>query len=187
LVIVTILANMVAALELYFDSAADRRIRRLWDALEEAGVQTLRDMLGGGKHRPHLSLIGAERLDAQAVSQALSDFPAAPALTLKFDYVGQFLGRVLWLGPVPDPQLLAHHAEVHARLEAAGVEGFDVYLPGSWVPHCTLSMRVPHGKLSTAIRLCMDVLPIHASITGAAVADYARDIYTPLASKQVRG
>ena len=170
---------MVAALEMYFDSAAERRVRRLWDALESAGVQTMRGALGG-RHRPHLSLIGAKVLDGDAVRQALTGMRAAPALELRFDYIGQFLGRVLWLGPVPDPLLLHHHAEVHARLEAAGIEGFDMYQPGSWVPHCTLSMRVPHAVMSEAIRLCMDVLPLRATIVGAAGADHARDLYTPL-------
>lgn len=170
---------MVAALEMYFDSAAERRVRRLWDALEDVGVQTMRDALDG-RHRPHVSLTGAEELDAEAIRRALSGLPAAPPLSLKFDYIGQFLGRVLWLGPVPDAQLLRHHTQVHARLEAAGIGGSQVYEPGSWVPHCTLSMRVPHPKLSEAIRLCMDVLPIHATITRAAVADHARGIYTPL-------
>jgi len=171
---------MVAALEMYFDSVAERRVRRLWDALEQVGVPTMRGALNG-RHRPHVSLIGAETLDGGAIKRALAGFRAAPPLGLKFDYIGQFLGRVLWLGPVPDPQLLQHHTEVHARLDAAGIEGFEVYQPGSWVPHCTLSMRVPHPKLSEAIRVCMDVLPIHATITGAAVADHARDVYTPLA------
>lgn len=170
---------MVAALEMYFDSAAERRVRRLWDALEAVGVQTMRDALNG-RHRPHVSLTGAHTLDATAIRKALSGLPAAPPLNLKFDYIGQFLGRVLWLGPVPDPMLLHHHSEVHARLDAAGIDGFEVYEPGSWVPHCTLSMRVPHARLSEAIRVCMDVLPIHATIVGAAVADYARDLHTPL-------
>ncbi|HZM83649.1 MAG TPA: 2'-5' RNA ligase family protein [Candidatus Limnocylindrales bacterium] len=170
---------MVAALEMYFDRAAERRVRRLWDALEDVGVQTMRGALSG-RHRPHVSLISAETLDGVAIKQALVGWKAAPPLNLRFDYIGQFLGRVLWLGPVPDPMLLHHHTEVHARLDAAGIEGFDMYLPGSWVPHCTLSMRVPHAKLSEAIRVCMDVLPIHATIVGAAVADHARELYTPL-------
>ena len=170
---------MVAALEMCFDSLAERRFRRLWDALEEVGVQTMRGALNG-RHRPHVSLVSAETLDGAAIRKALSGLRAAPPLTLRFDYIGQFLGRVLWLGPVPDPMLLHHHTEVHARLDAAGIEGFGVYEPGAWVPHSTLSMRVPHAKLSEAIRVCMDVLPIHATIVGAAVADHARDLYTPL-------
>jgi 2'-5' RNA ligase len=166
-------ARVVAALELYLDTVAERRIRNLWDALEESGVQTLRS-LTHGKHRPHVSLVGAAELDAQAVAQALAGLTPAPPLELRFDCIGQFLGRVLWLGPVPTEQLLAHHAEVHDRLAKAGVGSLDLYRPGRWVPHCTLSMRVPLSKMTEAIRLCLDVIPIVATISGAAVADHAR-------------
>ncbi|MET9065133.1 2'-5' RNA ligase family protein [Streptosporangium sandarakinum] len=171
---------MVAALELYLDPAAEKRIRTLWDALARAGVPSMRDLLSG-RHRPHVSLIGAPRLDGPAVVEALRDMRVAAPFELRFDFVGQFLGRVLWLGPVPTPELLAHHAAVHERLGRAGIDGFDVYLPGRWVPHCTLSMRVPSPMFVDAIRLCMDVLPIEATVVGAAVADHARDSFIPLA------
>jgi hypothetical protein len=170
---------MVAALELYFDPATERRIRKLWDALEDSGVPTLRD-LTHKMHRPHMSLTGAERLDAAAVARALDGLTAAPGLTVRLDYIGQFLGRVLWLGPVPSADLLAHHAEVHERLAVAGISGFDYYEPGRWVPHTTLSMRVPLAKMNDAIRLCLDVLPMTATIRAAAIADYARDEWSPL-------
>ncbi|GGL00198.1 2'-5' RNA ligase [Planomonospora parontospora subsp. parontospora] len=170
---------MVAALELYLDPAAEKRIRTLWRALAQAGVQSMGELLKG-RHRPHVSLLSAAELDGPGVAAALAGMDAAPPLELRFDFVGQFLGRVLWLGPVPTAELLAHHAAVHGRLDAVGIGGFDVYRPGGWVPHCTLSMRVPHAVLPGAIRLCMDFLPIRATVTGAAVADHARDLFTPL-------
>jgi len=170
---------MVAALELYLDPVATQRVRNVWDALEDAGVPTLRD-LTHRKHRPHISLTGAERLDADAVVAALGGLDAAPPLKISLEYIGQFLGRVLWLGPVPTAELLAHHAAVHERLAAAGIETSEFYRPGRWVPHCTMSMRVPLVKLTDALRLCLDVLPIEATITGAAVADHARGLYAPL-------
>src|SRR5690606_27988808 len=91
---------VVAALECYFDSRASRRVRALWDALESAGVPSLRD-LTHGRHRPHLSLAVADRLDPVAVVDALAGMPACPPLPVSLDYVGQFVGRVLWLGPIP--------------------------------------------------------------------------------------
>lgn len=100
---------VVAALELYLDPVADRRLRKLWDAL------------------------------------------------------------------------LGHHAAVYARLAAAGASAFDEYRPGAWVPHCTLSMRVPHARIPDALRLCLDTLPITATVAGAALADHSRDLYIPLA------
>src|SRR5262245_34008597 len=171
---------MVAALELYLDAAAERRIRTLWTALEEAGVPTLQRLLDG-RHRPHLSLIGAERLDGPAVATALAGLEVATPLPVNLDFAGLFVGRVLWLGPVPSAALLAHHQAVHDHLDAAGIDCFDVYRPGAWVPHVTVSMRVPRPELTQAIRLCLEYLPIKATITAAAVAEHARGEFTPLA------
>lgn len=170
---------MVAALELYLDPVAEKRIRTLWTALDAIGVQTMNQLLNG-RHRPHLSLTGAERLDGPAVAGALDGLAAAPPLRVNLDFAGQFVGRVLWLGPVPTAELIAHHAAVHERLTAAGIACFDVYRPGAWVPHVTMSMRVPRPLLTEAIRLCLEFLPIEATVVGAAVADHAHDIYLPL-------
>ncbi|WP_308440922.1 2'-5' RNA ligase family protein [Catellatospora chokoriensis] len=172
-------ATMAAALELYLDPVATARLRTLWNALEAEGVPTLRD-LTHRKHRPHLSITSADVLDGPAVEAALQGLAIAPPIKLTFDHIGQFLGRVLWLGPVPTAELLTHHAAVHGRLAAAGIETGSFYQPGAWVPHCTLSMRVPLVRMTDAIRLCLDMLPLEATIVGAAVADHARDLYHPL-------
>jgi hypothetical protein len=170
---------VVAALELYFDTDATRRIRNLWTAMEAAGVPSLKG-LTHGKHRPHLSLVAADQLDGDAVLAALGDFDAAPPLRITLDHIGLFIGRVLFLGPTPTVELLGLQSAVHGRLERAGIEVFDVYRPGAWVPHSTMSMRVPHVKLPDGLRLCMDMLPLEATIVGGAVADHVRDHYVRL-------
>jgi hypothetical protein len=170
---------MVAAIELYLDQVADRRLRKLWDAMEAVEVPSLRD-LTHGRHRPHLSLVAAPQLDPTRVTEALRGLPVAPPIELRLDFVGLFRGRVLWLGPAPTAELMAHQAAVLARLDTAGVTVFDEYRPGAWVPHCTVSMRVPHARIPDALRLCLDTLPIAATVVGAAVADHSRDIYVPL-------
>jgi 2'-5' RNA ligase len=171
--------RVVAALELYFDHQATRRIRGLWEALEGEGVQSLAS-LPGQLHRPHLSLVVADRLDPDVVSDALSDLTAAPPLVLDFQYAAQFVGRVLWLGPAPSTALLTHHAAVHERLARAGVRVWDQYHPDQWVPHCTLSMRVANPVMGAAIRRCLEILPLTATVVSAAVADHARGIAHPL-------
>ncbi len=167
---------MVAALECYLDVHATRRIRALWDALEAAGVPSLRE-LTHRRHRPHLSLASADTLEPAAVASALDGLVAAPPLRVDLQHAGQFVGRVLWLGPAPSAELLAHHAEVYARLTAAGIDVDPHYRPGAWVPHCTVSMRVPRPVLAEAVRLCLEVLPVPATLAGAAVADYSRGIH----------
>jgi hypothetical protein len=164
---------------MYFDPVAERRVRVLWDALDAAGIPSLRGLLNG-RHRPHVSLAVADELDPAAVRDALRDFDVAPPLPLSLRYTGLFVGRVLWLGPVPAVGLLAHQAQVWRRLSAAGVALSPLYAPGSWVPHCTVSMRVPRPVLTEATRLCLETLPIEATVTRAAVADHAKDVFVPL-------
>ena len=69
---------------------------------------------------------------------------------------------------------------MHERLARAGVDVVEHYRPGRWVPHCTLSMRVPNPLMAAAVRRCLEVLPLTATVVGAAVTDHARDIARPL-------
>ncbi|MBO3740508.1 2'-5' RNA ligase family protein [Actinoplanes flavus] len=169
---------MVAALELYLDVDTTRRVRNLWRALDAEGIPSLGSL--HQKHRPHLSLAAAHRIDPHAVAEALSGFQVARPIPLSIDFVGQFVGRVLWLGVTMTEELLSHHRAVHDRLSAAGVEIWDHYRPGRWVPHCTISLRVPNPVMAPAVRRCLEYLPLQATITGAAVADHANDISHPL-------
>ncbi|SBT37443.1 2'-5' RNA ligase family protein [Micromonospora auratinigra] len=170
---------MVAALELYLDTHATRRIRVLWDALESEGVQSMKSLLEQ-RHRPHVSLAVAPRLDPERVAAALAGTVVAAPLRLEFQHAGQFVGRVLWLGPAPTTELLAHHARVHDLLTRAGIDLDEQYRPGRWVPHCTLSMRVPNTLMAAAVRRCLEVLPLTATVVAAAVADHAHNISHPL-------
>ncbi|GAB2582645.1 2'-5' RNA ligase [Paractinoplanes abujensis] len=170
---------MVAALELYLDVDATRRVRTLWRALEDEGIPTMKSLLND-KHRPHVSLAAARTLEPSTVVEALAGLTVGRGLTLDMTFVGQFVGRVLWLGVTPTAELLTHHAAVHERLAAAGVETWDLYEPGHWVPHCTVSMRVPNPQMGHAVRRCLEILPLRATVTGAGLADHANDIDVPL-------
>lgn len=165
---------MVAALELYLDVDATRRVRTLWRALEEEGIPTLGSL--HQKHRPHVSLAAARTIDPDAAAAALDGLTVGRGLTLRMDFAGQFVGRVLWLGVTMTAELLDHHRKVHERLSAGGVEVWEHYRPGLWVPHCTISMRVPNPVMAPAIRRCLEILPLTATVTGAAIADHANDI-----------
>jgi len=76
----------------------------------------------------------ADELDPPAVRAALHGLRLPPPVELNFQFVGQFGGGVLWLGPAPNRELLDHHATVGARLADAGIEVNPLYHPGTWVP-----------------------------------------------------
>ncbi|WP_433792466.1 2'-5' RNA ligase family protein [Actinoplanes sp. CA-252034] len=169
---------MVAALELYLDVDTTRRVRTLWRALEADGIPSLGSL--HQKHRPHISLAAAHRIDPHAVADALDGFPVGRGLTVGIDFVGQFVGRVLWLGVTVTEELLGHHRAVHERLTAGGVDIWEHYRPGRWVPHCTISLRVPNPMMAPAVQRCLEYLPMQATIVGAALADHANDVNQPL-------
>ncbi|GAA2696194.1 MULTISPECIES: 2'-5' RNA ligase family protein [Actinoplanes] len=169
---------MVAALELYLDVDATRRVRTLWRALEAEGIPSLGEL--HQKHRPHVSLAAARTIDPYAAAAALKGLEVGRGLTLRMDFVGQFVGRVLWLGVTATAELLEHHRLVHERLAAGGVELWEHYQPGRWVPHCTISMRVPNPMMAPAIRRCLEILPLTATVTGAAIADHVNGIAQPV-------
>ena len=170
---------MVASVELYFDTHATRRIRVLWDLLEDLGVQSLRTP-HDGRHRPHLALTVARELDPAQVASVLKPIRVAEPLRLNFQYTGTFVGRVVFLGPAPTPELIAHQTRVWSLLTDAGIASLPLYAPGEWVPHSTVSMRVPRPRLTDALRRCLECLPIEATVTHAAIADYARNIHHAL-------
>jgi 2'-5' RNA ligase len=171
---------MVAALELYLDPEATRRVRQLWAALDAEGITSIGSLMEG-LHWPHMSLAVADQLEADVVARALEGTSIVPAVPLSLQFVGQFVGRIVWLGPAPSTTLLEHQAHVYERLRAAGVEVWDHYRPGHWVPHVTLSMRVPNARMADAVRRCLEVLPMQASLASAAVADHSRGIRRLLA------
>ena len=70
---------MVAALELYLDVDATRRVRTLWRALESEGIPTLASL--HERHRPHVSLAAARTLAPDAVRRCLEILPLRATVT----------------------------------------------------------------------------------------------------------
>ena len=171
---------MALALEMGLDPGADRAIRDLWSRLELLGVPSLEGHVPS--IRPHLSLIvtddadglqeHAPRLALHGVETeiemaAVSLFPADPP--------------VLVLAVAPAPELVTLHERVNAALAAAGVDIWPHYRPGTWLPHCTLSMGVPADALAGALTACLaSPLPLRARLRAAALTDSVTGATTPL-------
>jgi 2'-5' RNA ligase len=168
------------ALEMGLDREGDRAIRDLWSGLEQLGVPSLLghepsirshlslavtdDADGLRQHAPGLALHGVE---SDIEMAAVSLFPADPPL--------------LVLAVAPAPALVALHARVSAALAAAGVDVWPHYRPGTWLPHCTLSMGVPPGALADALAACLaSPVPVRARLRAAALTDSVTGATTPL-------
>jgi 2'-5' RNA ligase superfamily len=103
------------AVELLFDPATEAAIKGLWARLETAGLPSLASRTHR-RHRPHISLAVAERIDTGRLQDA-RDCLAATYLDVTLYAPAVFPGPgVLYLSVVPTLALLRLHEEVHAAL-----------------------------------------------------------------------
>lgn len=151
---------MAYAIGMFFEEEADAAVRRLWRRLASAGLPSL-ETLGHARHRPHVTLAVTD------LPVASIDVEVLPSVQLPV--LGTFAGDggVLFLGAVVSAPLLALHAGVCRRLH----EQWAHYVPGSWVPHCTLAMGLTPAQLSAAAGVLAGFRPIAARVVGVGVVD----------------
>jgi 2'-5' RNA ligase superfamily len=169
------------ALALLFDERTDRAMRQLWDRLEGQGVPSLRSHTHG-RHVPHLSYAVLRAWDLPAVIEAVATLPDAGPVDLPFDALGLFRRGRAWLAPAATSLLFSRQERAVEALTGAGGDLHKHYLPGVWVPHCTLAPRVPLAAMPTLAAAVYDMLPLQARVTAAALIDSGVGEVYPLAT-----
>lgn len=146
---------MSFAVELHIDEANAAPIIALSDTIyAQCGGASLTGMGG----HPHLSLtVFAELADPTAVAALLAEFAAeTPPIPVTLSAIGVFSGTqgVVYLAPVVTAELLALHARFHERFAQLAIVGNAYYLPGNWIPHCTVGFELPADNMGQAVALC---------------------------------
>ena len=162
--------DVALAVCLLFDARTDRAVRALWDRLEARGVPTLRTHTHG-HHVPHLSYAVLRRWDLDAVRGVLDGLPHGGPVELSFDALGTFRRGRSWLAPALPAEVFGRQERVACALAAAGMDLHLHYVPGSWVPHCTLAPRVRTADLPELAAAVYEVLPLPARADRAALID----------------
>ena len=145
---------MPYAVELRFDPDLTERVRGLWRALAEIGAASFGE---GGAPVPHLSLAVYDdeaEVDEATARDLVAELAAARAsLAVAFAGLGVFPTEenVLFLAPVVTPPLLELHATYHAMAQRLRATCRSHYLPGRWVPHCTVSMQGTMAGVQEAV------------------------------------
>ena len=175
------LPQMAHALELFFDPDSEAKVRRLWDRLAAAGLPSLATRTHR-RHRPHVTLVVAERIDAARLQDGRDRLAASHLdITLHSPAVFQRSG-VLYLSVVPTLALLRLHQQVHAALADSLVAPWQAYAVGAWVPHCTLAQGLTREQLARGIDLLHDQPAVEAHVTGSGILDTETGEVQPVAS-----
>jgi 2'-5' RNA ligase len=155
---------MSFAIELYFDEDAEAVVLEAWKAMADAGISTA--MLDGVQ-RPHVTLGVCDEI-SQTFKNALALF--AKEITpfdLSLSSVGVFNSAegVVFLAPTVTRSLLDLHQRFHVFLDQHSAKKWPLYLPGAWVPHCTLALRLTPEQLQQAFAIAATIkLPMMCRI-----------------------
>ncbi|MEN3303350.1 2'-5' RNA ligase family protein [Pseudonocardia sp.] len=144
------------------DLAAEDAVTALRDELREAGMIVPSDT-------PTVTFAAAAIIPAAARVSLTEELRILSLPSLWLATLGSVAGHddELVLAAVVDTELLAVHTAVHDALAGRVRSPFASYLPGAWLPHCTLA----HEKPAEAFALLHPVRPIRAAITGVEIAD----------------
>jgi 2'-5' RNA ligase len=171
---------MALAVCLLFDERANRALRSLWDRLEDLDVPTLRSHTHG-RHVPHVSYAVLRDWRLEEVRDQVEKLPSGEPVELHFDALGTFRRGRSWLVPAVSSDVLLRQEQVVAATTAAGADLHRNYVPGVWIPHCTLAPRVPLTALPVLAATVYDVLPLRATADHAALIDSGTGRVYPLA------
>ena len=164
---------------LLLDDAADRAVRRLWRQLAEDGVASLATYTHG-RHLPHLTLASLGPSDVAVVREVLAPGQPGEPVPLRFHALGAFTRSRCSLVPTVSPALLGAQQLVVEELRSAGLVVQRHYLPDDWLPHLTLTPRIPVEQLPVVAQRVYDVLPLVATATRKVVVDTGTGDVHPL-------
>ncbi|GAA3892230.1 hypothetical protein GCM10022243_66500 [Saccharothrix violaceirubra] len=147
------------ALVVFFDEEADARVRELW-----------RRIGATFPYPPHLTYAIAGTIGPKVRAELREDLSRLWLPDLWLHTLGSF-PNTLHLGAVVDTELLALHSAVHDVLAGRVKHPSAYYLPGNWVPHCTLLAEADEAAVAAAFAELHPVEPIRARAREVSIVD----------------
>ena len=164
---------MPFAVEMFLDETTADVVRQTWQAVADADVA---QYLNTSNARPHVTLAVAQNVDVPACDRLLAELAATtPIRSVTFSSLGVFPSEsaVVFLAPVVTADLLAFHAAFHRRFADLAGEPWAYYLPGCWVPHCTLAQDFAVANVPRAVEACRQIrLPLSGCFVEIALVEF---------------
>lgn len=163
---------MPYAIELFFDSSTDAKIRGVWEDLAAIGSSFMRD----SGARPHVSLAVYDTLDISLARTLLNRF-ASKVVPVSFTLasLGMFTSPsiVVFLSPKVTKELLHLHSQFFSIFSSAGARCWHHYTPSHWIPHCTIAMDLEVCQLSSLYEVCQKTeLPFSGSFAEIGLVEF---------------
>lgn len=155
-----------------FERKTEELIKDIWRDLRKQSISFYAEEIKD--RRPHITIASYNQLERDKFIQSMDHFYAAtPELEIVFNTLGTFLNSgTLFISPTMSAPLSNLHRNHHDHFKKYNDNPDSLYLPGNWIPHCTLANRLSHEKLSDAFAYCTQkISTIKAKITEVALIE----------------
>lgn len=154
-----------------FDESTETAVKGIWKALKDHSISSYAYEVEDRK--PHITLASYRELDiAQFIGKMDEFYVNQRKVDISFNAIGSFLqSGTLFLSPTITSELMELHTN-HHRYFSEFNDPESMYLPNSWIPHCTLANRLPAEKLQEAfVFSAKEVSSISGSINEVALIE----------------
>jgi 2'-5' RNA ligase len=161
---------MAYAVEMLFDDDTNAIIMEMWQELKNSKISSY---MIRSKSKPHITLSIFDSVDLNELNQRVEKFSEiTSACPIKFDSIGVFPDDtgVVYLQPVVSPELLNIHRSFNLMTNEFDEFKWTHYLPGNWVPHCSMALNITKEKVLQAVSCLLEKFsPFEAQIQSLAV------------------
>jgi 2'-5' RNA ligase len=164
---------MPFAVHLFFDANTEAIIKSGWRKLADTG---LAPYMHQSANRPHISLAIYQQVNLKECEQLLKSFAGTRnRLPVDFQHLGIFstTPATVFLGTTVTVGWLELHRQIHEILRPICTDPNPYYLPGKWVPHCTLALELEPRSITQVLDIGLQIsLPLNGEITEIGVIEF---------------
>jgi hypothetical protein len=165
---------MTYSIGAFFDIQTETEIRRVWKIMADSGIA---EYLYQSDNRPHITLTIFDDLDLDRTSAMLCNLAGEyTRIPVSFQSISIFPNsNAVFLAPLVTPQLVKFQESVHkALISFANLPDYPYYLPGQWIPHCSIANYMPPENLIPAVQKAIETLslPITGWITEVGLTSF---------------
>lgn len=142
----------------YLDNETENKFKNIWGLLSDKGL-THYGVETKGK-RPHITIADYDSLDKEEFIRLFDNYyKDKEKINLSLTILGTFINTgTLFIAPTLSKQLITFHANHHNNFRSFNMNENSFYLPGRWVPHCTIASRLDETKMLEVFRFCQSAL-----------------------------
>ena len=171
---------MAFAVVLYFEEKHEKEFLKIWKALAKKSLTT--DLVKA-EIRPHITLAIYDELNCQPCEPQLANIAAQTRpIEFQITHLGLFTipEPVVFAAPTFTQEFLGFHQHLHDVLVSESKKPWEMYLPGRWVPHCTLALGFDLKNLGRIFDKCLELkLPMEVQANQVGVVEFQpmKDIF----------